>query len=191
MAEGIILAAGRATRAKTNKLMLTVDNRPLICHATASMRPNVSKIIVVTGHYDESIREALQYETDVTCVKNTDYDQGMFASVKRGVFESSDDFFILPGDCPFVSTETFKALQSSNGKIRVPMTKKDRRRGHPIYMTQDLKASLLSSQETDSLKAFRNRIGFTEVLVDDDAILDDIDTINMYKNILTRYERNG
>ncbi len=190
MAEGIILAAGRATRAKTNKLMLTVDNRPLICHATASMRPIVSKIIVVTGHYDESIREALQYETDVTCVKNTDYEKGMFASVKRGVFESSDDFFILPGDCPFVSVETFKALLKGAGAIRVPITS-THRRGHPIYMNQSLKRLLLESSEDDSLKAFRNRIGFTEVLVDDDAILDDIDTIKTYKNILTRYERNG
>ena len=191
MAEGIILAAGRAERAQTNKLMLTVDHRPLICHATASMRKFVSKIIVVTGHYDTDIREALRNENDVMCVKNTNYDHGMFASVKCGVFESRDDFFILPGDCPFVKPSTYEALLfEAEGLIRVPVTTSGRR-GHPILINHALKEALLASKDDTSLKAFRNRFGFSEVIVDDKAIVDDIDTLKDYKTIVNRSERNG
>lgn len=190
MAEGIILAAGRARRAKTNKLMLTVDKSPLILHAVCGMRPFVTRIMVITGHYHEAISDAIKHLTGVQCVKNTEYDPGMFSSVRRGVFETREDFFVLPGDCPFVGPGTYKALLAACGLLRVPVLGNGRR-GHPLFIKAALKPALLEAPEAETLKSFRDGHGFSEVLVDDDAILDDIDTTEGYLRIKGSRENQG
>ena len=102
MAEGIILAGGKSVRMKQNKMLLSFRGHPLIWYTIQSMKPNVSRVIVVTGRYDKEIREALKDETNITFVYNKDYELGMFSSVLTGVKETKEDFFIVPGDCPFI-----------------------------------------------------------------------------------------
>ena len=59
MADGIILAAGYSSRAKTNKMLLIFKNKSLISHAIDGMMPFVSHVFVITGHYHQEIEEAL------------------------------------------------------------------------------------------------------------------------------------
>ena len=49
MADGIILAGGKSTRMKTNKMLLTINEHPIIWHTLKSIEPFVSKVIIVTG----------------------------------------------------------------------------------------------------------------------------------------------
>ena len=119
MAEGIILAGGKSTRMGQNKMLLMYQNHPLIWYTIQSMKPFVSKIIIVTGRYDKEIKETLKNE-DVTFVFNENYEKGMFSSVLKGVKETKEDFFIIPGDCPFVKEDTYRKLLKGNGDIRVP-----------------------------------------------------------------------
>lgn len=184
MPEGIILAAGYSSRTSTNKLLLEASGKSLILHAILSMQPYVSHIYVVTGHYHESISNHLKGLCNVTCIKNNNYEQGMFTSVITGVKMTSKDFFILPGDCPFVSAETYKKLLLGSGKIRVPSYQG--KKGHPIWITQHLKNNLITWQEDSNLKAFRNQIGYEEIKVLDPNILMDIDTDDMYKQAIKK-----
>ena len=118
MVTGIILAGGESTRAGTNKMLLEVGGKPIIFHTIDSMRPFVDKIIVVTGKFHD---ELIQNLKDVEVVFNKNYKDGMFSSVRAGVARAEGNFFILPGDCPCVSKETFKLLLDCDDfSIRVP-----------------------------------------------------------------------
>ena len=119
MIDGIILAGGKSTRMGTNKLLLEYKGHPLIWYTIQAMKPHVGRIIIVTGKYDNDIRNALKDEK-VTFIYNSNYEKGMFSSVQAGVREVKGDFFLIPGDCPFVKSSTYLALLNGKGDIRVP-----------------------------------------------------------------------
>ena len=153
MAECIILAGGKSERMGTNKLLLEYNGHPLIWYTIQSVRPFVSRIILVTGKYDKALREVLKNE-NVEFVYNKDYELGMFSSVLTGVRETKDDFLVLPGDCPFIKKETFESVLSGNGDIRYPVCHNVD--GHPLYISKKYKDELLNSSLDINLKIFRD-----------------------------------
>ena len=183
MAEGIILAGGFSSRTQNNKMLLNIDNKPLIIHTINSMKPFVERIIVVTGHYDQEIRKALQDE-NVEIYYNENYPDGMFSSVLRGVKETKDDFFIMPGDIPFVKNSTYMSLLNGTKDVRYPRYKgKD---GHPLFLKKEMIKKLLQEPMDSNLKAFRDRQDCEAIEVEDENINRDIDTMDEYKEIVER-----
>ncbi|MBE0701220.1 MAG: nucleotidyltransferase family protein [Acholeplasmataceae bacterium] len=174
MAQGIILAAGYASRAASNKMLFELDGKTILEHAIDGMRPFVSHIFVVTGHYEPSISAKLKGLPNITTVHNASYHLGMFSSVQKGVFMVSESFFILPGDCPFVSKKTYLRLLSGSKPIRVPSHQ--HQRGHPLWIDIDFKDALLAEHSTSNLKVFRNKHDFETIEMNDPNILLDIDT---------------
>ena len=168
MAECIILAGGKSTRMGTNKMLLDFKGHPLLWHTIQSVSPFVNKVIVVTGKYDKEIREALK-DQKVTFVYNKDYELGMFSSVLTGVKETSDDFLIIPGDCPFVKPETFKKILSGVGDIRYP--KCGDLEGHPLYISKKYKSELLNFGLDNNLKVFRDSKKCEIINVEDQNIV--------------------
>ena len=175
MAEGIILAGGKSTRMKTNKMLLMYQNKPIILHTIESMMPFVSRVIVVTGRYDQEIREALKDIDNITIVTNHDYEKGMFSSVLTGVKETKDDFFVLPGDCPFVSKETFIALLNNHEDVRYP--RYHNQDGHPLYISKKYKQELLSMSLDNNLKVFRDSKKCGIINTEDKNIVNNLNTI--------------
>ncbi len=186
MTEGIVLAGGYSSRAKANKMALIHHGKPLILSTIESMRPHVSRIIVVSGHHHGTLRLILNGLKGVDIVKNEAYDQGMFSSVKTGMAHTEGDVFIIPGDVPTVDPHTYKRLLDSKGAIRVPVHKD--RKGHPIFISGSLRDDLLKAEQNSNLKAFRDKHGFEGVRVDDPGILIDIDTREDY---LRMTDNNG
>lgn len=174
MAECIILAGGKSTRMGTNKLLLDYKGHPLIWHTVHSVLPFVNRVIVVTGKYDKELRNALKNE-DVTIVTNSDYEKGMFSSVLTGVKEIKDDFLVLPGDCPFVSNDTFKKILNGSGEIRYPMYQN--LEGHPLYISKKYKTELLSMSLDSNLKLFRDSKKCEIINVEDKNIVMNLNTI--------------
>lgn len=181
MVDCIVLAGGSSTRAKTNKMLFLVENRPLISFTVNNILKYVDHVIVVTGKYDQEIREVLK-GSDADIIYNKYYEKGMFTSVKTGVKLTRGDFFILPGDCPFVSKETFNLLKGGNKSVRVPtFLGKD---GHPLFIPHDLKDELLNESDDSNLKAFRDKFDIERIPVNDPNILNDIDTVEDYQHLL-------
>jgi molybdenum cofactor cytidylyltransferase len=181
MAQGIILAAGYSSRAKTNKMLLSVDGVPIILYAIRGMMPYVRHIWVVTGHDSQSIIDALEGIDFVTCVNNASYDEGMFSSVLKGLSMVSDDVFILPGDCPFVKEETYAQLLQGRQAIRVPQYRG--RKGHPLFIEKALVPKALAMPKGSTLKTFRDQYPMEIIDVDDPHILHDIDTIEAFESV--------
>ena len=180
MIDGIILAGGKSTRMKTNKMLLDFNGHPIIWHTLKSISPYVDRVIIVTGHYDKEIREALKNE-DVYFIYNKDYEKGMFSSVLTGVKETRGDFFIIPGDCPFVDGKTFEAILKGKGKIRVPRV--DDEDGHPIYISKEYKDELLSMDLDNNLKSFRDSKNYEIINVEDKNIVINLNNFLDYQNI--------
>lgn len=180
MAECIILAGGKSTRMKQNKMLLDFKGHPLIWHTIQTFNGLVSKIIIVTGKYDKEIKEALKNE-NVTFIHNFNYEKGMFSSILTGVKETSEDFFVIPGDCPFVSSETIKIMLQGSGEIRVPAYNgKD---GHPIYISKKYKDELLALPLDYNLKLFRDSKNYEIINVGDKNIVVNLNDVLDYQNI--------
>ena len=180
MTEAIILAGGKSTRMGTNKMLLMYKGHPLLWHTIQSVKPFVSRVIVVTGRYDKEIREALS-ELDVCFVYNKDYELGMFSSVLVGVRESKEDFMIIPGDCPFIQNETFEAVLSSKEDIRI--VRYHGQDGHPLYISKKYKEELLNYGLDNNLKMFRDSKKYEIINVEDKNIVMNLNDINDFANI--------
>jgi molybdenum cofactor cytidylyltransferase len=192
MADGIILAAGYSSRAKTNKMLLLFENESLISHSINGMMPFVSHIFVITGHYHEEIKDALIGLNNVTCIENKNYHQGMFGSIQTGAKHVSDDFFILPGDCPFVKPLTYEKILKGSKEMRVPSY--EGKKGHPLFIQKHLIKELIEEDASSNLRDFRNRHDLEVIETHDPNILKDIDTIEDYlklEKLIRRDDQNG
>ena len=186
MAQGIILAGGFSSRTQTNKMCLLIDGKPMIIHTIEAMKPFVTKIIVVTGHFDQEIRKVIKEDETIQIVYNKDYTKGMFSSVLCGVKYVNDDFFIVPGDIPFISADTYQTLLKGTKPVRYPTyQEKD---GHPLFIKKELIAELLKEDLDSNLRLFRDKQSKETMPVNDKNILKDIDTLEDYQNVIA--ERN-
>ncbi|MDY0344942.1 MAG: NTP transferase domain-containing protein [Bacilli bacterium] len=181
MIHGIILAAGYSSRAETNKMLLMHKGKFLLAHAVEGLLPFVDEVVVVSGHFHKEITQALKDYDKVTIVYNADYPIGMFSSIQAGVRQTTGDFFILPGDCPFVSPNTYQRLLSGSKELRVPVYQNQT--GHPLFLKHSLKDELLNEPVTSNLKVFRNRHDYEIIKTEDSQILMDIDTPHDYQKL--------
>lgn len=182
MVTGVLLAGGYSSRAKTNKLLLEVNNKPLILNTINSIKPFVDRVLVVTGFYNDELYPLLN---DVDVVYNKDFHLGMFSSVLCGVKHCKGDVLILPGDMTGITKETFESLLSSNGEIRIPTY--NGKTGHPLFLSHSMCELLLKEDVESNLKVFiskhENKISY--VPVNDEFIKKDIDTIEDYKKFIS------
>ena len=166
----------------TNKILLPYNGKPLLFYAFETMSRHVDHVIVVTGKYDQEIRDALKDE-DVEIVYNPDYEKGMFSSVLAGVKHVKGDFFILPGDCPFVQDETYEKLLQGKGDIRVPRYQNED--GHPLFVSYKYKEELLGHSLDYNLKLFRDSKDYEIIGVEDKNIVINLNNFLDYINIKT------
>ena len=183
MIHGIILAGGKASRVKKNKLLLDFKGRPIIYHTVKSMSSVCDKITIVTGFYQEIYLPYLEEFLDVNIVHNPLHETGMFSSVLEGIKGVNEDCFIIPGDSPLVNHKTYKQLLASNGGIRVPSY--NYKAGHPIFLEKQMVLKLQQEEPTSNLKTFRNKHKVHYVNVDDPGILFDIDYIEDYEKLIS------
>ncbi len=181
MIDGVILAGGYSSRLKKNKMTLIFDDLPIICNVIEAMKQYCDKIIVVTGHYHDEIERVVKKYEVVNVVRNTNYNLGMFSSVKAGVKDINNDFFLTPGDYPLIKASTYKKLLDSKGMIRVPIY--NGRKGHPILISKELIDPLLKEPVESNLKVFRDRYKVNYIEVDDKGVLIDVDTMEDYLTI--------
>ncbi|WP_168169730.1 NTP transferase domain-containing protein [Candidatus Izimaplasma bacterium ZiA1] len=188
MVDGIILAGGFSSRVGKNKMILKFLNKPLIYHTVKSMSNVCKSIIIVTGKYQEDYQTILKEFKNIKIVHNELYEQGMFSSVLKGIDNTNNDIFLIPGDYPLVKEFTYKLILQSNGEIRVPTF--SGRRGHPIFISKELIPLLKQEGIASNLKVFRDKFEVNYIEVEDQGILLDIDSLTDYEKLLKNHERN-
>jgi molybdenum cofactor cytidylyltransferase len=176
MAQGLILAGGYSRRFGNNKMLHIMNGEPMIIHVIKAMIPWVSRIFVVTGYYHDDLVQTLINYDKVSIVHNPNYDLGMFSSIQAGVSYLREDFFIIPGDYPFVNSTTYGLLLRGEGDIIGPTYQNIK--GHPLLIKARLIEALKNAPKESNLKVFRDQYKVHWIETDDEGILKDIDTIN-------------
>jgi molybdenum cofactor cytidylyltransferase len=183
--EGVILAAGLASRIGRHKMALPLGDGTVIEKSLEGMYGLASKIFVVVGWNAEEIQNLTAAYDKVETVFNREYSSGMFSSVRTGIARiRADRFFLLPGDCPFIERETYSRMLSARGDIVIPVFKG--RKGHPVLINGGLVPEILDLPEGETLRDYIEAKGYSTIDAGYDGILFDIDTPEDYRQALNR-----
>lgn len=180
----VVLAAGSSRRMGRAKQLLAWGGRTMIADVVARVAPVVQDTVVVTGHEAATVRGAL-VGFDVAFAHNDAYADGeMISSIKAGVAalpKGCDAFFLVLGDQPGISDETFELLieaWDANRHARIVSPRFGGRRGHPILLSALGVDEIRNLPADATLKTYveRHTAASLEVDVTDPAVLADVDT---------------
>ena len=104
----VILAAGLGTRMRSGraKVLHPLSGLPLITWAVRAVRPLAARTIVVVGHEQESVREALAREGVAFAVQDEQLGTGHAVSCAQGEIGDASRVIVMAGDMPGLSTQT-------------------------------------------------------------------------------------
>lgn len=191
----IVLAAGRSTRmGPENKLLMEVSGKPMVRHVVEAVESSqAGDIVVVIGHEAARVEEALAGMT-VRFVKNDDYADGISTSLRAGlnrVGGDADAVIVCLGDMPDISAshidKLIAAFDPKEGRsICVPVT--GGRRGNPTLWGREFFDEMTTVKGDVGAK---HLIGIhddrvCEVAFDDEGVLTDVDTPEMFEAIRLR-----
>lgn len=188
----IVLAAGESSRMKEPKLLLPYREKPMIRNVVDTItRSKVHDTVVVLGAGREKIEEALTGSSVLFCT-NRNYKKGMLSSIQQGVKSippGSDGCLVVLGDQPMITPEIIDSIIDaySNTQKGIVVPVYEKRRGHPVLIDRkywnDIDALDPEVGLRDLIWKFPDDI--TEVEIDEEAIVRDIDDRDDY-----RYELN-
>jgi molybdenum cofactor cytidylyltransferase len=149
----LVLAAGRSTRmGGPNKLLATIDGKPLVRHVVEAARASsVASVTVVTGHMGEAVAAAVA-DLDVRFVANPAYADGLSTSLRAGLAAlpaEAEAVIVLLADMPRIGAAMVDALvaayQPATGSLIVVPTFEGRR-GNPVLWSRRYFADLMAIQ---------------------------------------------
>jgi molybdenum cofactor cytidylyltransferase len=181
----ILLAAGQSRRmGAVNKLLASVDGKPMVRHAMDTIRASAAHAtIVVTGHEPDAVREVLEGD-DTIFAHNGLYADGLSTSLGAGLLAVPSDCeaaVVCLGDMPRISPKVIDRLISAYNPVEgraICVPTRNGKRGNPVLFDRQFFSEVL---EIGGDVGARHLIGqhedlVAEVPVDDDAIFLDVDT---------------
>ncbi|MGH7186004.1 MAG: nucleotidyltransferase family protein [Pseudomonadota bacterium] len=192
----VILAAGLSSRmAPVNKLLRSLDDRPVIRHVVqTTLDAGLDPVIVVVGPDREALRAALE-GLPVRIVGNDGYEEGLASSIRAGVAAIAayvDAAVFLLGDMPLIAPRhlgpLLAAFAPAKGRsICIPTY--STKRGNPVLWSAQYFPRLVELRGDQGARVlfrdFADQI--VEVEMPDDAVLVDIDTQADVDAVLTRF----
>lgn len=186
--QAVVLAAGRGSRAGGFKPGLDCGGVPLLVHTVRAFAGVCDTVWVVTGHRGDEVAALVAGEPGVEVVTNPDWTLGMFSSVQAGVRKvTSDRFFLTPGDLPLLEAGVVRRLNDTPGDLVSPVF--DGQGGHPVLLHRRWVDLLTAAPGSSRLRDLLAEAPHTLVVMDDDAVLRDIDTCEDYEDFVTNLER--
>lgn len=156
-AVAVVTAAGSAERFGGKKLLTPIDGEPLLDHTIrALLDGGVAEVIVVVGR---DARADLERDVNsmldprVRPVENPDPSRGMFSSIQGGVAQAQGDMIlVMPGDMPFVSPETVRAVIAAYERGPAIVSPRYRgKRGHPVVLPASLRDEIRAAAPNATL----------------------------------------
>ncbi len=196
----IVLAAGLSRRLGRNKLLLPLGGETVVRKTTqATLASPVSEVVVVTGHAQAAVREALD-GLDVRFVHNPRYAEGQSTSMIAGINAAHTDtgaYLFVLGDQPLLTPEIVRDMlrlyEASEPKALVVAPTCGDRRGNPTLFSALLRDELLGVRGDAGgrsvIKTLEEKSPEKLVFLalDDDGILLDIDTEKDYGRVLRKF----
>ena len=182
-AVAVVTAAGSAERFGGKKLLTPIDGEPLLDHTIrALLDGGVSEVIVVVGR---DARAELERDVNtmldprVRPVENPDPSRGMFSSIQEGVAQAQGDaILVMPGDMPFVSPDTVRAVIAAYEQKPAIVSPRYRgKRGHPVALPTSLRDEIRGAGARATLHdvIHAHTDMRVDVDIDDPGVVRDID----------------
>ena len=183
----VVLAAGTSSRYRAQdrsvptKLVADLDGMPLVRRAAlAALGSGASPVVIVTGHAEAYVREALS-GLDVAFVHNPAFASGLSSSLRAGlaaVPSRAPGALVLLGDMPNVTAALLDSLiEAFEGSDRIDavVPVQDGRRGNPVLLGRSLfsAAGMLDGDEGARRLLLSARV--LEIPTAGDAVVADID----------------
>lgn len=188
----IILAAGKSERMNFPKSLLPFDdNFNFIEKIIYEYKKfNCNRILCVVNERDEKIIKKLKI-FDSKVIVNTKLELGRFYSVKMAVNEYVDaNFeycFLQNIDNPFVNQDVLKAIFENKNENSFTTPIFNFKGGHPILISKNIACYLHEKSKNDSnLKTELNNFNRIKIKVDDEKILANINTKEIYEKYFNR-----
>jgi len=134
---GLVLAAGEGRRIGGPKALLDAWGQTFLARVCAALaRPGVAEVVAVVGHQAERVIREARLPSDARVVVNERPDDGMLASIWRGLDEAerlgADAVLLHPVDHPLVASATVdRVLEALASGARIAVPSHEGRRGHP------------------------------------------------------------
>ena len=195
---GLILAAGMSRRMQQFKPLMKLGNKTIIETTVEQMlSAGVDQITVVLGYRGSEIQKVLEKDQKmkkrVRFVYNFEFEKTqMLDSVKIGIKElkECERFFIVPGDMPAISAETYlrlteQAKKHSEAKVIFPTIEGYRK--HPPLISWSCRKDILHFEGNGLRELWKQYEGcVAEIPWKDNGCTLDIDTVEDYQR-LCRY----
>jgi len=186
---GIVLAAGLSRRMGQAKLLLPVENRPVVrLTVEAVLTGGVDRVVVVTGSEHQPLAEALA-GLPVALATNPHPEAGQASSIRVGIGAlpaGTEAVLIALGDQPFLAGEIIPALLAARertGKAIVAPRYRDGR-GNPVLFSRELFGELLDISGDQGARSVVERDAGRVALVDFDLPMpQDLDTPEDYDRL--------
>jgi len=191
MITGIILASGFSRRMQAEKLLLAVDETPMVERVIQAAGASLLDEVVLV-YQNENIKKAGE-KYDIKTVYNECAATGQSASIKIGIEASSSDadgFMFLVGDQPFINAATINlliaAFKQAPHDIIIPVY--NGRQGSPAIFPATLKDDLLTLEGDRGGRVLIENIPerVTLVSIEEEISGADIDTKEDYERIINR-----
>ena len=194
----VVLAAGEGRRLCENKALYRLGALTAVEHVLAAGQGE--QRLVVLGAEAERVRARLPLGTNT--LWNPDWALGRTGGLRLALERCPGrDFLVAPVDVPLVAARTHRALREawaaagapSRGWLAPAHTPRaaglERRAGHPVLIGRDLLSELAGFGPDRPLKDLRAKASRCWLLpVDDEAILDDLDTPEDGERLRSRLE---
>lgn len=158
----ILLSAGLSGRMKKFKPLLMYKGNSFVQNIVLKLNKVCDEIIIVTGYKSKEVEEnvkQLNLHPKINFVFNSDYEKGMFTSLKTGLRKAADVEWILyqfvdqPGLPLKFYSEFLEQIDEDHNWIQPAI---QNRRGHPILIKKELFELVLKTPDDFSLREISN-----------------------------------
>lgn len=186
----VIPAAGRGHRAGGYKPLWALGESTVIDRIINAASATCSEIRVVGGFQFKNLKKYLKSNRpEVKVLYNRSWKKGgMFSSVQTALNNIDNPTFIHPADIPGPGAEIYEALASAFEKHQPHVVRPvyHGRSGHPILLSPSAIRAVQEAQKNTNLRTVLSPFNRFDVVVEDDLILYDFDTLEQFENLKAR-----
>ena len=191
----LLLAAGGSTRMGQPKQLLSWGNQTLIEHQIQTLLKTGNPVTVVLGSNSNLIVPVIaKYGVDIFI--NTDWESGMGSSISHGIsqiiqkFPEADGVLITLVDQPLITTSYIEKMlgtyQPGLQQILVSHSASGWT-GVPVLFDKCYFKELSELKNEEGAKKIVNRHEERVILLDGGELLEDMDTMQTYQQLLEKY----
>ncbi len=189
---GLVITAGLSSRMGKFKPLLQYKDKSFIQNIITKLDSVCDKIVVVTGHNLELIETELnliQNRNKIKTVFNRNYKDGMFTSLQKGLDNISNNSWVLYHfiDQPTLPNSFYKDfIEQIDKTFDWIQPKYKGRNGHPILLNRKAINLIKQAMKLSNLNDLTHKSDIKKKYWDCNysEIHDDVDTIELYNNLL-------